>query len=560
LRHCNAYKSPTANHVSPMSSGISPNFQPLTASPQELAGSPALDPAGGSTEAVASPTATDALLASANSAANLVSNPSVNPLSREVDATVEVEMSSLHVRLMRQLQRRCNSTPDPVILWHQAAQQLGAGLELSCCLAYGYGSDSQSLPLLAAYGLASQGCPEASALPLEAHGSVTLALAQLKPLVINQPELLLAAVGVSDIDLGAEPQTALLAPVTYLGAPTGLLLLYRRQSQAWTASEIALLTDIGYFLGAAIAHSRTLQENQALAYKLQKVKEDFLYKHKEIEEAHREAERAYEEAEEASRLKSEFLANTSHELRTPLNGMIGFLKLVIDGMADTEEELQEFVGEAHNSALLLLDIINDILDVAKIEAGKMDLDLSVVQLNELFEDVSKKTRRQALARNLLYEITPPPTHDGVIVYGDYQRLLQVLLNLVGNALKFTHSGSITISSRIIEKPVIVNDEDMPGLVEIRVADTGIGVSLDQQAKLFKSFSQVDGSRTRQYGGTGLGLVISQKLVEAMGGEVHFYSMGEELGSTVTFTVPLYQKPVMKAVVDSDLEESDLGLY
>lgn len=302
----------------------------------------------------------------------------------------------------------------------------------------------------------------------------------------------------------------------------------------------------------AIAHSRALAENAALTQKLQQVKDDFLQKHKEIEDAHREAE-------EASRLKSEFLANTSHELRTPLNGMIGFLKLVLDGMADTQEELEEFVGEAHNSALLLLDIINDILDVAKIEAGKMELDLTAVQLNELFEDVAKKTRQQALSRNLLYEITPPQTHDAVLVYGDYQRLLQVLLNLVGNALKFTHSGSITISSRIIEKPVSVNDEEMPGLLELRVADTGIGVSLDQQAKLFKSFSQVDGSRTRQYGGTGLGLVISQKLVEAMGGEVHFYSMGEELGSTVTFTVPLYQKPVMKASADWAGEEGELGL-
>ncbi|NJM57199.1 MAG: hypothetical protein HC857_06845 [Synechococcales cyanobacterium RU_4_20] len=283
--------------------------------------------------------------------------------------------------------------------------------------------------------------------------------------------------------------------------------------------------------------------------KLNQVRDGFLNKHRQLEEARAQAQSAYEQAQEASRLKSDFLANTSHELRTPLNGMIGFLKLVLDGMADTPEELNEFIEEAHSSALLLLDIINDILDVAKIEAGKMELELTAVQLSELLEEVERKTRLQANNRGLIYEIERPQTHDEVVVYGDYQRILQVMLNLLGNAIKFTKHGSVTISTRIIKKPVKINQQELPGFVEVRVVDTGIGVSLEQQAKLFKSFSQVDGSRTRQYGGTGLGLVISQKLVEAMGGEVHFYSMGEDLGSTVTFTVPLYQKPVMMVAAE-----------
>ena len=112
-----------------------------------------------------------------------------------------------------------------------------------------------------------------------------------------------------------------------------------------------------------------------------------------------------------------------------------------------------------------------------------------------------------------------------------------MLNLVGNAIKFTHEGSINISADLIPKK-------HPTTVKVRVVDTGIGVSLDKQDKLFQLFSQIDGSRTRHYGGTGLGLTISQKLIEAMGGEVHFYSLGEGLGSTVTFTVPLYQQPLM----------------
>ena len=119
-----------------------------------------------------------------------------------------------------------------------------------------------------------------------------------------------------------------------------------------------------------------------------------------------------------------------------------------------------------------------------------------------------------------------------------------MLNLVGNAIKFTHEGGITISAEVVKKKVTVQNNERPGMVKIRVADTGIGVSLDKQDKLFQSFSQVDGSRTRQYGGTGLGLAISQRLVEAMGGVVNFYSLGEGLGSTVTFDVPLFQEPIM----------------
>jgi signal transduction histidine kinase len=117
-----------------------------------------------------------------------------------------------------------------------------------------------------------------------------------------------------------------------------------------------------------------------------------------------------------------------------------------------------------------------------------------------------------------------------------------MLNLVGNAIKFTHEGGVNISLGLVQKKVIFQNQEFPGLVEFRVTDTGIGVPLEKQDRLFKAFSQVDTGYTRQYGGTGLGLVISQKLVQAMGGSVKFYSLGDGLGSTVTFTVPLYQEP------------------
>jgi signal transduction histidine kinase len=254
-------------------------------------------------------------------------------------------------------------------------------------------------------------------------------------------------------------------------------------------------------------------------------------------------EEAISRAEEASRLKSEFLANTSHELRTPLNGMIGFLKLILDGMADDPEEQQEFLEESLKSAEHLLDIINDVLDLAKIEAGKLQIEHSPVDLGEVLDQLQRSQANSASRKNLTFEIQIPQTRDAVILFTNYKRLYQVLLNLVGNAIKFTHEGGVTITTEFIRRKVTIQNHECPGIMMLRVADTGIGVSLEKQDRLFQSFSQIDGSTTRRYGGTGLGLAISQTLVNAMGGEVNFYSMGEGLGSTVTFTIPLFQEPI-----------------
>ena len=304
---------------------------------------------------------------------------------------------------------------------------------------------------------------------------------------------------------------------SYQDEPNGLISLQQcDRYRQWSEAEIELVKELAEQVGTAIAHGT-------------------LYK---------ELELASERAEEASRLKSEFLANTSHELRTPLNGMIGFLKLILEDMTDNPEEQREFIQEAHRSALHLLNLINDLLDIAKIEAGQMELELSPVRLDDLMAAVENFTQNQAKQKNLSLNIELPATNDEVILFGNYQRLLQVMLNLVGNAIKFTHEGGVTISAEVIRRRITFKDQELPGLVKVRVADTGIGVSLDKQDRLFKSFSQVDGGRTRQYGGTGLGLAISQRLVETMGGVVNFYSMGEGLGSTVTFTVPLYQEPLM----------------
>ncbi len=424
-------------------------------------------------------------------------------------------------KLLGQIARNIRRTLDLNTIWQQTVESLGEALSVSHCIICSYQPEHIQLQVVAEHRQMPIRSMLGQKIDVSNEVGYCQALETLAPIAIEKT------------DNPNFQQSILMVATCYGDKPNGLICLQHcdrpvrarngsgAKSRAstlrqWTVEEIELVRELADQVGTAIAHATLYNQ----------------------------LEEARQQAEEASRLKSEFLANTSHELRTPLNGMLGFLKLVLEGMADDPEEQQDFIQEAYRSGLHLLNIINDILDIAKIEAGKMELELGQVRLHELFSDLEDFTKTQAEQKKLSLQIQMPATSDEIIVYGNYQRLLQVMLNLVGNAIKFTHEGGVTISADVVRKKVIFQNQVLPGMVKVRVADTGIGVSLDKQDKLFESFSQVDGSRTRQYGGTGLGLTISQKLVEAMGGAVNFYSMGEGLGSTVTFTVPLYQEPVM----------------
>ncbi|MEH2285150.1 MAG: ATP-binding protein [Nostoc sp.] len=425
--------------------------------------------------------------------------------------------SQQHQKLVNRITRNIRRTLDLDIIWQQTVDSLGKALRLERCIICPYQPSSSKAQVKAEYRQPELISMLGSEIDIPSEPAFAQALATLEPVVMEVPGY-----------MGSGRQKTLVVATCYQDQANGLVALnWQDECYTLTESELELAKEAADQLGTAIAHAT-------------------LYK---------ELEAARQKAEEASRLKSEFLANVSHEIRTPLNGMIGFLKLILEGMADDPEEQNQFLAEAHHLSIHLLNIINDILDIAKIEAGKMELTYAPVKLDELFSDVEGFMRPQAEMRNLSFRMQMPATSDEIIVQSNYQRLLQVMLNLVGNAIKFTHEGGVTVSADLVLKKANFQDQQFPGMVRVRVADTGIGVSLDKQDKLFQLFSQVDGSRTRQYGGTGLGLAISQKLVEAMGGEVHFYSLGEGLGSTVTFTVPLYQQPVMVSSNDSDSTNS-----
>ncbi|MGD1896916.1 MAG: ATP-binding protein [Phormidesmis sp.] len=448
---------------------------------------------------------------------------------------------SSYYGLLSRVAANIRKTLDIQTIWQQTVNGLGEMLGLDRCLVCDYSQAMQTVTVVAEYYQATLHPCLGKTFDLGLKSDFLDTLQSLEPVISDFGQA-----------AGHDPYTVLTVATCYQNEPNSILVLQQPPGCPWQPFEIELIQDLTDQVGTAIAHAKLFNASQNITQELRtksrtlrQTNDQLLRKHTELIEAKRQAEEAKRQAEEASRLKSDFLANTSHELRTPLNGMIGFLRLVLDDMADDEAERMEFIQESHNSAIHLLNIINDVLDIAKIEAGKMDLEMSAVSLQELLEELDHSQRLHVERRGLDFRIDLPPTLDEIKLYGNYQRLKQVLLNLVGNANKFTHEGSITIGVEIKPQPFDFGGQTWPGLVRISVADTGIGVSLEKQDRLFQTFSQVDSARTRQYEVTGVGLAISQRLIEAMGGKVQFISMGEGLGSTVTFTAILYQEPVME---------------
>ena len=310
----------------------------------------------------------------------------------------------------------------------------------------------------------------------------------------------------------------------------GVIDIQSTQAYAFTRDDLSVLQSLADQVTVAIDNARSYELSQQLIKDLREV----------------------------DQLKSQFLANMSHELRTPLNSIIGFSRVILKGIDGPVSDMQQQdLTAIYNSGQHLLGLINDILDLARIEAGKMELNFEEVHLAEMTTSVMSTAK--GLVKEKPIQLLQRIPANMPAVRGDTMRVRQVLLNLISNASKFTDQGSITVEASVQKSPT--------GKMEalISVIDTGPGISIEDQKKLFQAFSQVDGSATRKSGGSGLGLSICANLVQLHGGRIGIHS-GIGTGSTFWFTLPLYSQPEQeipegtKVVLAIDDDPQVIGLY
>jgi signal transduction histidine kinase/CheY-like chemotaxis protein/HAMP domain-containing protein len=369
----------------------------------------------------------------------------------------------------------------------------------------------------------------------------------------------------------AAPQSIIVLPVIFEGQVKGVLELasFERFNPTHQAFLDQLTESIGIVLNTIEANMRTedlLKQSQSLAQELQSRQEELqntnqelqekagllAHQNQEVERKNREVEQARQALEEkakqlalTSKYKSEFLANMSHELRTPLNSLL-ILSDQLSKNADGNltKRQTEFAKTIHSSGNDLLMLINDILDLAKIESGTVVVDIGEVRLDDLHTYVERTFRHVAEAKNVDFLINLSKDLPKSI-FTDAKRLQQVLKNLLSNAFKFTNYGEVTLTVELVKSGWSADNEDLnraDSVLSMSVSDTGIGIPSDKQQIIFEAFQQADGSTSRKYGGTGLGLAISRELSRLLGGEIRLTSTAGK-GSVFTMYLPHIYKPM-----------------
>lgn len=420
--------------------------------------------------------------------------------------------------LLRQITNEVRRSLEPEAIFQAAAQQIGWTFQTNRCHIFTYTIDPvPQMPLAAEFLTEGTGSMQDAPILVSHNRHLQQVLTQEKAVVSNDVYADPLLTEMESLSRQLQLKSMLAIGTFYQGKPNGVIGLHQcDRYRQWTIDEIELLEAIAAQVGIALAQAdllnREIQRSQELSYKNSALA------------------KAKREAESASRAKSEFLANMSHEIRTPMNAILGFTEL-LGGMLQTEEA-KSYLKAIATSGKTLLALINDILDLSKIEAGKLDLNYEPVNLRGVVREIqhifSQKTAEKGLQLLACIDDSVP---EGI--YIDDIRLRQILFNVVGNALKFTDTGYIKIRIR----GQAYFEADTPRYwLELGVEDTGIGIAREQRRSIFEAFVQSAGQSSRKYGGTGLGLTITQRLTQMMGGSIFLHSQVGQ-GSTFNFIFP-----------------------
>ncbi|MFI6325884.1 ATP-binding protein, partial [Nonomuraea sp. NPDC050556] len=395
------------------------------------------------------------------------------------------------------------------------------------------------LALIAGYGSAQAGVATG---PVKlGHGLVGQAAVEKQRILLDEvpPEYIKINSGLGE----ATPASVVILPIPFEDQILGVIELasFNRFSEVHLAFFDQFVVTIGVAINTIIANSRTealLSESQRLAQQLQDRSDELQRQQAELRRSNAVLEEKAHLLATSSRYKSEFLANMSHELRTPLNSLLILARLLADNPeGNLSDQEVEFAGTIHNAGSDLLQLINDILDLSKIEAGRMDVRPEKLPLAKLLDYIDATFRPLTIDRGLTFEIE---VHEGVPreLFADERRLQQILRNLLSNAVKFTSSGEVRL--RVSSAGAFAFDdtalEPVDDVISFAVSDTGIGIASDKLPAIFGAFQQADGTTSRKYGGTGLGLSISSEIARLLGGEIHAISE-PAVGSTFTLYVP-----------------------